>query len=199
VTAERSTTGEALRRFTLGSGPLKRTSDRAQFLARVLLVCTLAAAVPVALVVASLAHAQAVTEVAAQSLERHQVDAELLADPTVITRGSDDIPPSSRAPVVWSGPAGGERTGDAAVSLSARAGSTVRIWVDQDGDLTSRPLDAADAVAQAVAAGAVVYLWTSTSAAAVYLAFRASLDRRRLRRWAAEWAAVEPEWTRRVP
>jgi hypothetical protein len=199
VTAERSTTGEALRRFTLGSGPLKRTSDRVQFLARVLLVCSLAGAVPVALVVASLAHEQAVTEVAAQSLERHQVDAELLADPTVTTHGSDDIPPSSRAPVVWSGPAGEERTGDATVSLSARVGSTVPVWVDQDGDRTTRPLDAGDAVARAVAAGAVAYLWTSTFAAGVYLASRAALDRGRLRRWAADWAVVEPKWSRRVP
>ena len=199
MAAERPPTGQALRRFTLGSGPLKRASDRAQFLARVLLVCCLAGAVPVAMVLASLTHAQAVAEAAAQSLQRHQVDAELLEDPTVVTHGSDSMPPSSRAPVAWSGPAGDEHTGVTTVPLSARAGSSVPVWVDQDGDQTTRPLDAGDAVARAAAAGAVAYLWTSTFAAVAYLGFRAWLDRGRLRRWAADWAVVEPEWTRRVP
>jgi hypothetical protein len=199
VAADRWTPGQALRLFTLGAGPLKRTSDRVQFLARVLLVCGLAVAVPVALVVASQAHAQVLTEAAAQSLERHQVDAELLADPTVASRGTDDVPPSARAPVQWPGPVGDERSGVVAVALGARAGTTVPVWVDQDGDLTTRPLDPGDAVARAVAMGAVTLLWTATFAVGAYLAFRASLDRGRLRRWAAEWAVIEPEWSRRVP
>ena len=36
-----------LRRFTLGSGPLKRRSDRLEFLSRVVLTLTLLAAVPI--------------------------------------------------------------------------------------------------------------------------------------------------------
>ena len=39
------------RRFTLGSGPLKPTSDRIEFLSRVVLVLLLLAALPVGLVV----------------------------------------------------------------------------------------------------------------------------------------------------
>jgi hypothetical protein len=188
----------ALRRFTLGSGPLKRTSDRVQFLARVLLVCSLATTVPVALVVASVTHARVVAEATAQALTRHQVDAELLADPVVATRGADDVPPASRAPVLWSGPSGEEHTGALVVPVGAEAGSTVPVWVDRAGDLTTRPLDGGDALGSAVAMAAGTLLCVSSFAAGLYLAFGASLDRRRLRRWAADWAVVEPVWTRKV-
>jgi hypothetical protein len=188
----------ALRRFTLGTGPLKRTSDRVQFLARVLLVCSLAGAVPVALVVASVTHAQVAAEAAAQSLARHQVDAELLGDPVVSTRGADEVRPTSRAPAVWSGPSGEEHTGALVVPAGTEAGSTVAVWVDRTGGLTTRPLDGGDALGSAVAMAAGTFLCLSSFAVGLYLAFGASLDRSRLRRWAADWAVVEPVWTRKV-
>jgi hypothetical protein len=196
---EDSAASRALRRFTLGSGPLKRTSDRLQFLARVLLACSLVTTIPVALVVASVTRAQALTEATAQALARHQVDAELVADPTVTSRGADDVPPTSRAPATWSGPSGEEHTGALVVPAGAEAGSTVPIWVDRDGELTTRPLDGGDAVGRSVAMAAGTFLCLSSLAAGIYLAFGASLERSRLRRWAAGWAVIEPQWTRRVP
>jgi hypothetical protein len=199
VDEERSTAGQALRRFTLGSGPLKRTSDRVQLLARVLLVCTLATAIPVTLVVASVVHAQGLTEATAQSLERHQVDAELVADGSLASRGADDVPPVSRAPVVWRGPSGEERTAVVVVRTGAEAGSTAPVWVDRDGDLTTRPLDGGDALATAVSIATGTYLLISSLAIGAYVAFRMSLDRSRLRRWEADWAVIEPVWSRKVP
>jgi hypothetical protein len=199
VDGKEPASSRALRSFTLGSGPLKRTSDRIQVLARVLLACGLATAIPVALVVASVTHTQVVAEARAQSLARHQVDAHLVADPVVATSGSDDVPPTSRAPAVWSGPSGAEHTGALVVPAGARAGSTVGVWVDRDGELTTRPLDRGAAVSRAVAMAVGTYLCLSSLAAGLYLAVGAALDRGRLRRWAAEWAVIEPEWTRRVP
>jgi hypothetical protein len=198
VDEKESASSRALRSFTLGSGPLKRTSDRIELLARVLLVCGLAMAIPVALVVASVTHTQVVAETRAQSLARHQVDADLVADPVVATRAAEDVPPTSRAPAVWSGPSGEEHTGALVVPAGAAVGSTVPIWVDRDGELTTRPLDRGAAVARAVAMAVGTYLCLSSLAAGGYLAVGASLDRSRLRRWAAEWAVIEPEWTRRV-
>jgi hypothetical protein len=192
------TAHQVLRRFTLGSGPLKRTSDRLQFLARVLLVCSVAAAFPVALVVGSVVHAQALTEATAQALGRHQVDAELLADPPAFTSVADDVPHTLRAPAVWRRSSGGERSGLVVVPVGARAGSTVPIWVDQDGDLTTRPLDSGDAVTRAVGMAVGTYLLASSLAVGVYLAFLAALEHSRLRRWAADWAVTEPVWTRTV-
>jgi hypothetical protein len=199
VDVDRWTASQALRRFALGSGPLKRTSDQLQFLARVLLVCSLVTAIPVALVVASVVHVQALTEATAQSLERHQVDAELVADPPILTSVGADVPQTPRATAVWPGPSGREHTGLVAVPTGARAGSTVPIWIDRDGDLTTRPLDSGGAVARAAGMAAGTYLLISALAVTVYLAFLAALDRSRLRRWAAEWAVTEPVWTGTVP
>jgi hypothetical protein len=190
------TAHEVLRRFTMGSGPLKRISDRLQFLARLLLVCSLAAAIPVALVVASVVHAQALSEAATQSLERHQVDAELVADPPVIASVADDFPRDLRAPAVWRPSSGREHGGLVVVPAGARAGSIVPIWVDQDGDLTTRPLDGDGVVTRALDMAVGTYLLTSSLAVAVYLAFLVALDHSRLRRWAADWAVTEPVWTR---
>ena len=180
----------------MGSGPLKRTSDRLQFLARLLLVCSLAAAIPVALIVASVVHAQALTEATAQSLERHQVDAELVADPPVIAGVADDFPRALRAPAVWRPPSGREHGGLVVVPAGARVGSIVPIWVDQDGDLTTRPLDGEGVLTRAVDMAVGTYLLTSSLAVGVYLAFLVALDHSRLRRWAADWAVTEPVWTR---
>jgi hypothetical protein len=196
VDEDRWTAHEALRRFTMGSGPLKRTSDRLQFLARLLLVCSLATAIPVALVVASVVHAQALTEATAQSLERHQVDAEVVADPPVIASVADDLPRALRAPAVWRPPSGGEHGGLVVVPAGARAGSIVPIWVDQDGDLTTRPLDGDGVVTRAADMAVGTYVLTSSLAVGVYLAFLVALDHSRLRRWAADWAVTEPVWTR---
>jgi hypothetical protein len=198
VDEERSTASQALRRFTLGSGPLKRTSDRIQFLTRVLLVCSLATAIPIALVVAAVVHAQALTEATAQSLERHQVDAELVADPPVLTSPADDVPRTSRASAVWPGPSGAEHRGLVLVPTGAKAGATVTIWVDRDGDLTARPLDRGDAMARAAGMATATYAFIAALAFGIYLAFRVALDRSRLRRWAADWAVIEPVWTRTV-
>ena len=195
----RPTAGSVLRRFTLGSGPLKRTSDRFQFLARVLLVCTLVTAVPVALVVASTARAQALVDGAAQAQVRHQVEAALVEDPPLLTGLDDTSPPPARASAVWSGPLGEEHTGLVVVPRTARTGSTVLVWIDRDGGLTTAPLDAGDATARAAGLATGTYLLVSVLAVLAYLAVQAALDRSRLRGWAADWAAVEPVWRRMVP
>jgi hypothetical protein len=184
-----STASRALRCLTLGSGPLKRTSDRVQFLARILLALCVVAGVPVALTVASVTHADAMTEARAQSAERHQVDAELVADPTA----------ALRAPAVWLGPSGEQHGAMVVVPADARAGSTVPIWVDRYGNRTPRPLNGAAATAQAIGMAAITYVSICALAAGAYLVARALLDRSRVHRWEADWAVTEPQWTRRVP
>src|SRR5215211_1769557 len=80
VPQNRQTDGHRLRRrFTLGSGPLKRTSDRLEFLARVLLVCTVLTVIPVALATATATYTQARAQGAAQVADRHRISA-VLAD-----------------------------------------------------------------------------------------------------------------------
>ena len=195
---DRPTTGQVIRRFTLGSGPLKRTSDRLQYLARVLLAGVLVAALPVALAVATASFTQGRTEVARQSAERQQVVAELLDDAVVLTDGTEGTPAEARATAVWTAPPGVQRTAAISVPPRSRAGSALTIWVDRDGDRTTRPLSSGEVVGQAVGLAILTYLVISAVAIGAYRVFRGQLDRSRFRRWAAEWAVVEPRWSGQV-
>ena len=104
----RPTAGHLLRRFTLGSGPLKRTSDRLQFLARVLLVVSFVTAIPISLAVVSAAYTQARTQALAQAADRHPVTARLLdAVPAPAEEAQNSITADREwATAVWTDPAG---------------------------------------------------------------------------------------------
>jgi hypothetical protein len=176
------------RRFRLGSGPLKRTSDRLQFLSRLVLLLTALAVVPLAGLVAS-REAGHLHEVARQQqATRASVPATLLFDAPA---GSDATPPTA---AVWAGADGVPRTGTVPAPAGARAGAVVRVWVGPSGALTTAPLGDGDIAADTVAA---VVLGPGSALALVALAHVVLvivLDRRRARRWAEGWAAVEPLW-----
>ncbi|HLM07754.1 MAG TPA: hypothetical protein VK402_21470 [Blastococcus sp.] len=208
MSMDRSTTGSTLwRRLALGTGPLKRSSDRLQFLARVLLGCILLTALPIALAVATAVYSQARAEASAQAAGRHEVEATLTEDAAPDSDsyeaapafdGYEAAPPMTRVAVVWTEPSGLGHEGSVAVSRGMKAGSTVRIWVDGDGEPTMRPLSDGDITARSAGAALLTFLCTSSVACGLYFAFRRSLDRSRMRRWDADWAVVEPVWTRGV-
>jgi hypothetical protein len=187
------------RQFVLGSGPLKRGSDRLQVLARVLLVLALLTAIPIALAVVTAAYSHGQTVAAAEAADRHQVPAKLLDDPTTPADSGITNAEVVTANVIWTDPSGAARKGVLAVPGYAKAGSTVTIWVGRDGDIAGRPDTSSDVVAQAIGIGIVTLLFLSLGAIGAYLLFRMQLDRSRLRRWATDWAVVEPVWTGKVP
>ncbi|TFV92951.1 hypothetical protein E4P40_00765 [Blastococcus sp. CT_GayMR20] len=191
---QRSITRRAIRRFIQGSGPSTRTSDRLEFLARFALGGVLLSGVVVALAVATATSTQGRAEVLAETAERHTVMAELLEDASP-TDGSE----VGRATAVWTGPSGAEDTGTISVAVEAEAGSFHPIWVDPDGNRTTRPLSNGDVAGRSVGFALLTYLGFSLVARGGYRSVRALLDRSRSRQWAAEWAVVEPQWTGRVP
>ena len=192
---DRPATGQAIRRFTLGSGPLKRTSDRLEVLARVVLAGVLLSAVAIALAVATASYTDARFEADAQAAERQQVNAELVEDASVWQHSADGAPDVWRATATWTGPDGVLHRDEIPVGVQAQAGSTHAIWIDRDGERTTRPLSDADVSGQTVGIAVLTYLCISSAAGGAYLLFRRQLDRSRSRRWAAEWAVVEPTWT----
>jgi hypothetical protein len=99
---------------------------------------------------------------------------------------------------VWTAPTGLDREGRVPVPPGAKAGSVVRLWVDPDGEYTSPPLSDGDITARSTAAALLTYLCITVIAGGLYLMFRRALDRSRMRRWDADWAVVEPVWTRGV-
>ena len=200
---DRSTAGRLLRRLTVGPGPLRRASDRLECLARVLLVVTLATAIPISLAAATATYTQARAQATAQAADRHRVTARLLGDAPAPPREAwssqeETWSDQEQATALWTDPAGREHRAPVPVSAGATAGATVVLWIDRDGNRTTRPLSDGDATDQAVGRGIVTLGGLSVIAWGVYRSFRTLLDRSRSRRWAAEWAVVEPVWSRRV-
>jgi hypothetical protein len=189
----------ALRRFTLGSGPLKRTSDRLEYLSRLLLTGMLLAGVAVALTVATAVSTNLRSDVAAQTAERLRVTARLEEDVRTPADASGTALVLGPATAVWSSPSGKQHTGVVAARIGLEAGSTVSIWIDRDGNRTTRPLSSGDVVGQAAGFAVLTYFGIAMLAWGAQDTFRRMLDRGRSRRWAAEWAAVGPVWTGRVP
>jgi hypothetical protein len=177
-----------VRRFTLGSGPLKRTSDRLQVLSRLLLLLAVLAVLPVSALVGGAVSGHLHEVARQQSAVRTHVPATLLFD---APDGDTATVPTT---AVWAGADGVPRTGSVPAPAGNRAGSVVRVWVDRAGALTSAPLGDGDIAADTVAA---VVLGPGSALALVglgHVVLVTVLDRRRARRWAEGGAAVEPLW-----
>lgn len=187
--ADRAPRPGPVRRLMLGSGPLKRTSDRVQVLSRLLLLLGVLAVVPASAVVAADVSGRLHEVARQQHADRATVPATLLFDAAASPDGRP-VPTTA----TWAGADGVPRSGPVPVAADARAGTVVRVWVDRAGALTSAPLGDGDIAADTVAA---VVLGPGSALAAVALAhvvLVCLLDRRRARRWAEGWAAVEPLW-----
>jgi hypothetical protein len=181
------------RRFTLGSGPLKRTSDRVEFVSRVVLALALLLAVPLGLLAGAMAHTAVAALEQQQAATRTAATATLLADAADGRPGDLSVPTSA----LWTAPDGAGRTGHVDAEPGARAGSTVDIWVDQAGRLTERPLTDGEVTGQAVVIGVLVGLGAVIAGMTSHLVALWLLERRRFRRWERGWASVEPLWVSR--
>lgn len=184
-----------IRRLLLGAGPLKRTTDRLHALSRIVVLAALLAAVPVGCAVggtvSGLLHATAQSQAAA----RTERTATLLADAPVASSadGGDVV-----ARAQWLGPHGRTLSGRVLAPSGATAGSTVTVWVDRAGRITSEPMRSGDIAVQSFTAGLVAALGLPCLVLLLHLLAVQLLDRARFRRWSAEWATVEPLWAGRT-
>ena len=200
----RTPTDTALRRslrwFTLGSGPLKRGSDRLQVAGRLVVVLALLAAPPLAVAATTVTTAQLEALAEEEAAERSRVDAVLLEDAPEAAGsgygGQETVKVPTRA--VWPVPGGAERQGVVLVRPHTAAGTVVPGWVNRDGNVVSAPLDRSRTDNLAMTIGAVVLLGVPLATWTLYALLRAALDAHRERRWAQGWAAVEPEWVTRL-
>lgn len=190
------------RAFTLGSGPLKRRSDRIQVFGRVVVVLSffLAPLLAVAVVNSTTTRLEAVA--ATEAAELTLTEAVLLEDAPRPPRATGDFGDSSlptvKARAMWSVPGGITREGLVRVEPRAPAGTAVPVWVDRDGDLSAAPLDRADIAGTGAAMGAAVLVAVPMAAWGLYALLCLVLDRARSRRWERDWAAVAPEWKSRL-
>ena len=193
----------SLRWFTLGSGPLKRGSDRLQVAGRLVVVLALLVAPPLAVAGTAVTTAQLEALAAEEAAERTHVDAVLLEDAPEAPQaagtgdsGEERVTVPARA--VWPVQGGTEREGVVLVRPGTAAGTTVPVWVHRDGHLTHAPMDRSRIDGSAMTVGAVVFLGIPLATWTLYALLCVALDAHRERRWAQGWAAVEPEWVTRL-
>jgi hypothetical protein len=190
----------SLRWFTLGSGPLKRGSDRLQVAGRLVVVLALLTAAPLAVAATIITTARLEALAEAEAAERSRVDAVLLENaPEAVGSGyGDQAPVRVPARAVWPVPGGAERQGIVLVPPHTAAGTAVPVWVHRDGHVTRGPLDRSRIDSSAMRVGAVILLGVLLATWILYALLCATLDAHRQRRWAQGWAAVEPEWVNRL-
>ena len=193
--APRSPRALWLRGYWPDRNPLRRTADRVEAaIIAAALVLFLAGAPLLALFAWHWANAAALRMQHRQQSSWHQVSAVLLANARpVVDIGYGGVP-GSEVPARWTAPDGTARTGDVPAPASTRAGSTLRLWVDESGTQTGPPLRAQQATGQAALASVLAPFALGTVlicavSLAVYI-----LDRRRLAAWAADWRATGPRW-----
>jgi hypothetical protein len=192
----------SLRRLTLGSGPLKRGSDRLQAIGRFLVLLSLFAApvLAVAAATATAAHLRSVAD--AEAAERSSTSAVLLEDAEpaqgYIGGQGDGSPQRVQVRAAWTGPDGSSRDGIVLAPPGTPLGTEVPVWVDREGDLTRAPRDHADVMGAAYVVGAISLFGVPLVTWTLYAVLCAALDARRERLWETEWTAVEPDWNSRL-
>jgi hypothetical protein len=100
-------------------------------------------------------------------------------------------------PVRWTAPHGLVRTGDVPVPGGTKAGTTLAVWTDSQGQLTNPPLPPSVVSDQALMAGLLTPAALALTMAGGWLVLRRVLLARRLAWWEAQWSATGPRWTSR--
>jgi len=185
------------RRLGFDSNPLRRRTDRIEAAIRLAAVILLLVAVPIATIaVGRQVDHLALRQAHAQQAADHQVTAVLLQQAQAT--GVPDPYTSIQLTYVlarWQPPSQAPRSGQVLAAAGARAGSTVKVWVDASGAVTSPPPDhrmiAGDVCIASIVACLVACLLVLGSNALA----RRVLDYRRLRAWDAEWRAAGPLWS----
>lgn len=114
------------------------------------------------------------------------------------TKGS----PTTTARARWRLPDRTQRSGTlttvtAPAIYYARAGASVRVWLDRSGEPLDPPLSPGDIVSDALFADSMITAGAGVALILCYLLCRIALDRHRLARWESAWATVGPRWTSR--
>jgi hypothetical protein len=189
-----SPTARLVRRVFHGRNPLTRTGDRVESAVFVVALLIALLGVPIAAAAGSEVYARESASSTEQLSTRHEVEATLLEDtaPGVATGVTG---PQVRAS--WQAPDGTPRQGSVTAAYDLKAGSTVLVWIDQGGAVTTPPLTSEGAVITAVGWVGLLWLGLVCALCSAYLLTVQVNTRRNARRWEAEWVTIGPEWTRR--
>jgi hypothetical protein len=188
--------GRVWRGLWPGRNPLRRTCDRVgAAIVAVLLAAFLIGAPLLALAAGQRAYDAALRAEDAQRATRRPVPAVLLTNAPAPAVCWCALLMRPRVLARWTTPDGSPHTGLVAVPATARAGSTVKVWVGPAGWPAGPPLTSSQVVSRAILAAVVAPMAVGIFILGAGAAAHWVLDRRRLARWDAEWRATGPRWT----
>ena len=185
------------RRLGFGHNPLRRAVDHAENAVLVAAFLIAAAVVPFAMSLGTTVYHQQLIGSAVEASQRHQVTAVLTQD-VPLSVGAAGTNGATLAPARWTDGRGVPHTGLVPASPGSSAGSTVRIWNDNQGDLANAPLTPDQARARGVGMSVVVMLGVVIVLGCGYWFVHRRLERVRARAWEAEWRVIGPRWTTRA-
>ncbi|MFD5161965.1 hypothetical protein ACFWMJ_28460 [Streptomyces hawaiiensis] len=93
--------------------------------------------------------------------------------------------------VRWTAPDGSTHREEARVAPSAPAGSTVSLWVNRSGDITTPPVSGGEAWLHMAMGGALAGVFAGGAVLGATWVTRLALDRRRMAQWDAEWERID--------
>ncbi|MGD1173179.1 hypothetical protein ACKUVQ_07840 [Mycobacterium seoulense] len=169
-----------------GRNPLLRRTDRIEALAVLVALVVSLIAVPVAGVVGAVTYGARERVYTQEAHDRHRVTA-TVADSRVEDLGVTVVQAK------WPG-RNGERSGTLDLTEPARAGGTVEIWVDRDGEPVVAPTPAWLAAAEAVGVAVVTALGMTMAMAALLAIVRSRLDRARDALWERDIELLAEAW-----
>jgi hypothetical protein len=174
--------------------PLRRTSERLETYLLAVLFAASAAVAPFAARAAShWAYAGALQAEHAMEATSHQVTAELLMPAgmsTIMDSYGTQVPTQAR----WTSVNGMVRYGQIPAPAGRPKGTTLTVWTDASGALTSPPSQPGQASGLAGETAAVVVAGIGVLDLGGAAIIRQVLDRRRMAAWDADWAVTEPRW-----
>ncbi|NUO97334.1 MAG: hypothetical protein HOV97_13145 [Nonomuraea sp.] len=184
-----------IRRHRPDRNPLRRRSDRLESAGLVLAVLLVLISVWPAVLAGRFTYANGLREARVGPGHRQQVTATVLLDPRP-TRVAFGESATATVEASWTTPSGAARTGAVQVPATAKAGSTVSLWVDREGAPTTPPPTRADVVLRSWGLAVFVEVIAVLLVVAAVAALRGLLDRRRYAEWDAAWARANDRWRR---
>ena len=177
--------------------PLRRTADRVEGAVMALLIAVFLCGAPLAALAAGRAAAAAGERIQHAQATWQRVAAVLLKNAPSKTHPMFQASLESLVPARWTAPDGTPRTGQIYAPAGAKAGSTVLVWANGSGRLTTVPLQPGDVGEEIALAASLATVAVAAVLAMLGLFVRWLLDRRRLAVWDARWKATGPQWTGR--
>ena len=188
------------RRMGVDANPLRRGCDRAEGWVRLGLVVAFLVASPLAAIgLGHLTNDASIRAARAQAASEHWIPAVLLE--RVSRNPNDPLAGTTQLAwtrAKWTAPDGRQRRGEVPAKVGSRAGRQVHIWVDEAGDLVYGPIGQGQIASRVIAVVALTPAVLAVVLLGVAWLTGRLLDRRRMTRWATEWSAVEPLWTKRT-